>query len=40
MKKREPISKIMTADVVTVNKTQSLKDVDQILEQKQIADQY
>lgn len=36
MKKREPISKIMTADVVTVNKTQSLKDVDKILEQKHI----
>lgn len=36
MKKREPISKIMTADVVTVNKTNSLKDVDKILEQKHI----
>ena len=36
MKKREPISKIMTADVVTVNKTQSLKEVDKILEQKHI----
>lgn len=36
MKKREPISKIMTADVVTVNKTNTLKDVDKILEQKHI----
>lgn len=30
----------MTADVVTLNKTKSMKDVDQILEQKHIADQY
>lgn len=36
MKKREPISKIMTADVVTVNKTHTLKDVDKILEQEHI----
>lgn len=36
MKKREPISKIMTANVVTVNKTNTLKDVDKILEQKHI----
>lgn len=36
MKKREPISKIMTADVVTVNKTHTLKDVDKILEQAHI----
>lgn len=31
MKKRTPISKIMTTEITSVNKTQSLKDVAEIL---------
>lgn len=36
MKKRTPVSTIMTADVVTVNKTQKLRDVEELLKQKHI----
>jgi CBS domain-containing membrane protein len=36
MKKRTPISKIMSTDVVTVNSTQSLRDVSQIVKDEHI----
>lgn len=36
MKKRTPISKIMSSDVVTVNSTQSLRDVSQIVKDEHI----
>lgn len=36
MKKRTPISKIMTEDIITVNKTQSIKEVSDIIEDKNI----
>lgn len=36
MKKRTPVSTIMTADVVTVNKTQKIRDVEELLKQKHI----
>lgn len=36
MKKRTPVSKIMSSEVVTVNKTQSLNDVEVLLNEKKI----
>jgi CBS domain-containing protein len=36
MKKRTPISKIMTEDIITVNKTQSIKEVSDIIKDKNI----
>jgi CBS domain-containing protein len=36
MKKRTPVSKIMTTDIISVNKTQSLKEVSEIIETKHI----
>lgn len=36
MKKRTPISKIMSTDIVTVNQTQSLKEVNEILKNKHV----
>jgi len=36
MKKRTPISKIMSSEVITVNKTQSLKEVSDIIENNNI----
>ena len=36
MKKRTPVSTIMTADVVTVNKTQKIRDVEALLNEKHI----
>lgn len=36
MKKRTPVSKIMSSEVVTVNKTQSLNDVEALLNEKKI----
>ena len=36
MKKRTPISKIMSNDIITVNKTQSIREVSEIIEDKNI----
>ena len=36
MKKRTPISQIMSTDVITVNKTQSIKEVSNLIENKSI----
>jgi CBS domain-containing protein len=36
MKKRTPISKIMSNDIITVNKTQSIREVSDIIEDKNI----
>lgn len=36
MKKRTPISKIMSKDILTVNKTQTLKEVNEILKNKNV----
>ena len=36
MKKRTPISKIMTEDIITVNKTQSIKEISDIIKDKNI----
>ena len=36
MKKRTPISKIMTTDIISVNKTQTLKDVAEIIKEEHI----
>ena len=36
MKKRTPISKIMSNDIITVNKTQSIREVSDIIEGKNI----
>ena len=36
MKKRTPVSKIMSNEVITVNKTQSLKEVNEIISDKNI----
>ncbi|MGB0593084.1 MAG: CBS domain-containing protein [Flavobacteriales bacterium] len=36
MKKRTPISKIMSNDIITVNKTQSIREVSEIIEDKYI----
>ena len=36
MKKRTPVSKIMSNDVITVNKTQTLKEVNEIITDKSI----
>ncbi|MGC6470984.1 MAG: CBS domain-containing protein [Flavobacteriales bacterium] len=36
MKKRTPVSKIMTTDIVTVNTTQTLSEVDKILTENNI----
>jgi len=36
MKKRTPVSKIMTSNIVTVNKTQSLSEVNDILNENNI----
>jgi len=36
MKKRTPISKIMSSDIITVNKTQSISEVNNILKDKNI----
>lgn len=36
MKKRTPISKIMSNDIITVNKTQSIREVSDIIEDRNI----
>ncbi|MDA9898289.1 CBS domain-containing protein [Flavobacteriales bacterium] len=36
MKKRTPISKIMSSDIITVNKTQSITEVSDIIKNKNI----
>jgi len=36
MKKRTPISKIMSSDIITVNKTQSISEVSDIIKNKNI----
>ena len=36
MKKRTPISKIMSNDIITVKKTQSIREVSDIIEDKNI----
>ena len=36
MKKRTPISKIMSNDIITVNKSQSIREVSDIIEDKNI----
>ena len=36
MKKRTPISKIMSKDILTVNKTHTLKEVNEILKNKNV----
>lgn len=36
MKKRTPISKIMSTDILTVNQTQTLKEVNEILKTKHV----
>ena len=36
MKKRTPISKIMSNKIITVNKTQSIREVSEIIEDKNI----
>tara|TARA_R110000737_G_scaffold193486_2_gene214759 strand:- start:34544 stop:35008 length:465 start_codon:yes stop_codon:yes gene_type:complete len=36
MKKRAPISKIMSTDILTVNQTQTLKEVNEILKNKHV----
>ena len=36
MKKRTPISKIMSNDIITVNKTQSIQEVSDIIKDKNI----
>jgi CBS domain-containing membrane protein len=36
MKKRTPISKIMSSDIITVNKTQSIHEVSDIINDKNI----
>lgn len=36
MKKRTPISKIMSSDIITVNKTQSISEVNNIIKDKNI----
>lgn len=36
MKKRTPISKIMSDDIITVNKTQSIREVSDIIKDKNI----
>lgn len=36
MKKRTPISKIMSSDLITVNKTQTLKEVNEILKNQHV----
>jgi CBS domain-containing membrane protein len=36
MKKRTPISKIMSSDIVTVNPTQTLKEVNDLLKDKHV----
>ena len=36
MKKRTPISKIMSNDIITVNKTQSIREVSDIIRDKNI----
>ncbi|MBL6663243.1 MAG: CBS domain-containing protein [Flavobacteriales bacterium] len=36
MKKRTPVSKIMSSDIITVNKTQSIREVSDIIEGKNI----
>lgn len=36
MKKRTPISKIMSNDIITINKTQSIREVSDIIKDKNI----
>ena len=36
MKKRTPISKIMSNDIITINKTQSIREVSEIIRDKNI----
>lgn len=36
MKKRTPISKIMSSDIITINKTQSINEVSDIIKNKNI----
>lgn len=36
MKKRTPVSQIMSKDVLTVNKTQTIKEVNELLQNKSI----
>jgi CBS domain-containing protein len=36
MKKRTPISKIMSNDIITVNKSQSIREFSDIIEDKNI----
>ncbi|MBL6657694.1 MAG: CBS domain-containing protein [Flavobacteriales bacterium] len=36
MKKRTPISKIMSSDIITINKTQSIREVSDIIKNKNI----
>ena len=36
MKKRTPISKIMSNDIITINKTQSIREVSEIIRYKNI----
>ena len=36
MKKRTPVSKIMTTELMTVNKNNSLREVDQLIKEKHI----
>jgi CBS domain-containing membrane protein len=36
MKKRTPVSKIMSSDIVTVNPTQTLKEVNDLLKDKHV----